>query len=192
MEIEPTNYATDIESLKKDTRVQPFRASGPGGQHRNKVETGIRLFHDVSGITVEAKDSRSREQNLEQAFKRLQRRLQVLNRKQTPRIPTKVPPSQKRQRLENAWKRIVEHYKIQLSSELKVMIEPDDPSFCRDDEGNELDTCVEIERGQFDRLIHSFSSYRFLVLLILNRSRFFHSLRCLELLTGSTRVRCGF
>ena len=99
METVSAHYATDIESLKKNTRVQSFRASGPGGQHRNKVETGIRLFHHASGVIVEAKDSRSREKNLEHAFERLQRRLYRLNYIPTPRIPTKVPRSQKRQRV---------------------------------------------------------------------------------------------
>ena len=99
METKPAHYATDMESLKKSTRVQPFKASGPGGQHRNKVQTGVRLLHRPSGIRVEAKTSRSREENLQRAFQRLQRRLQRLNHIPTPRIPTKVPRSQKRQRV---------------------------------------------------------------------------------------------
>ena len=99
METKPAHYATDMESLKRDTRVQPFKASGPGGQHRNKVQTGVRLLHRLSGVRVEAKTSRSREENLKRAFKRLQRRLQKLNQPSTPRIPTKVPWSQKRQRV---------------------------------------------------------------------------------------------
>ena len=99
METKPAHYATDMESLKKSTRVQPFKASGPGGQHRNKVQTGVRLLHRLSGVRVEAKTSRSREENLKRAFKRLQRRLQKLNQPSTPRIPTKVPRSQKRQRV---------------------------------------------------------------------------------------------
>ncbi|OGS36940.1 MAG: hypothetical protein A2293_07095 [Elusimicrobia bacterium RIFOXYB2_FULL_49_7] len=59
----------------------------------------------------------------------------------------------KRMRLENAWKRIAEQAKIQLSSQSKVLIEPDDPSFLQDDEGRDLDICIEIERPQFEGLI---------------------------------------
>lgn len=59
----------------------------------------------------------------------------------------------KRMRLENAWKRVAEQYKIQLSSQDKVLIEPDDPSFLQDDNGNDLDVCIEIERAKFEDLI---------------------------------------
>ena len=35
-----TPYPTDDESLARDTDIEFIRDSGPGGQHRNKVETG--------------------------------------------------------------------------------------------------------------------------------------------------------
>jgi protein subunit release factor B len=95
----PMHYATDHTSLEKDSRVEFFRASGPGGQHRNKTSTAVRLYHKPSGIIIEAKDSRSQDENRTHAFKRLQRRLQRLNNPPAPRTPTKVPRSQKKQRL---------------------------------------------------------------------------------------------
>lgn len=54
-----------------DCEVQPFRASGPGGQHRNKVCTAIRLIHHPSGAVIEAKDQRSQWANKQNAFMRL-------------------------------------------------------------------------------------------------------------------------
>ena len=50
-------YPTDRESLERDSDLEFFIASGPGGQHRNKVETGVRLVHRPTGITVTAVDT---------------------------------------------------------------------------------------------------------------------------------------
>jgi len=56
---------------KKDFRVDTFTAGGKGGQHQNKVETGVRITHLASGIVSEARDSRSQHQNKKNAFTRL-------------------------------------------------------------------------------------------------------------------------
>jgi len=59
------------ELLKSDVAVQSYRASGPGGQHRNKVETAIRLIHKPSGIIVTASDGKSQAQNKKKAWQKL-------------------------------------------------------------------------------------------------------------------------
>jgi ribosome-associated protein len=92
-------YATDRKSLEKVCTLSFVRGSGPGGQNRNKVETGVRLYHPASNITVIATDGRSQEENRKRAFKRLQWRLHKLNHPPKPRIATKVSFSQKKQRL---------------------------------------------------------------------------------------------
>jgi protein subunit release factor B len=74
---------------QKELRIDFFRASGPGGQHRNKSETGVRLTHLPTGIVVTATESRSRHLNLRQALARLGARLAARNRPVTPRIPTR-------------------------------------------------------------------------------------------------------
>lgn len=72
-----------------DIRIDFFRASGPGGQHRNKSETGVRLTHLPTGIVVTATESRSRHINLRHAFARLEAKLAARNRPVIPRIPTR-------------------------------------------------------------------------------------------------------
>lgn len=57
--------------------VRRVRRSGPGGQHRNKVETGIQLVHGATGLTVEASERRSQAQNRTVAIRRLRVMLAV-------------------------------------------------------------------------------------------------------------------
>ena len=84
----------------KDIRIDYFRASGPGGQHRNKSETGVRLTHLPSGIVVTATESRSRHQNLRHAFARLEAKLTARNRIVIPRVPTRPGRAAVERRLE--------------------------------------------------------------------------------------------
>ena len=72
-----------------EIRIDYFRASGPGGQHRNKSETGVRLTHLPTGIVVTATESRSRRINLRHAFMRLDAKLAIRNRVAVPRVPTR-------------------------------------------------------------------------------------------------------
>lgn len=56
---------------EKDVEMAFFKGSGAGGQHRNKVETGVRLVHIPTGIVAEAVSERSQHQNREIAWERL-------------------------------------------------------------------------------------------------------------------------
>ena len=80
----PEFYATDRESLERDCDLEFFIASGPGGQHRNKVETGVRLTHRPSGISVTATERRSQHANREMAYERLAARLEEMQHIPTP------------------------------------------------------------------------------------------------------------
>lgn len=71
-------YPTDREALERDCDLDFFIASGPGGQHRNKVETGVRLTHRPSGTIVTATERRSQSANREAAFERMAARLKAL------------------------------------------------------------------------------------------------------------------
>lgn len=63
-------HLTD-EQLLKQCRISRGRRSGPGGQHRNKVETAVRLVHRSTGIHVGATERRSQKENLNAAVFRL-------------------------------------------------------------------------------------------------------------------------
>jgi protein subunit release factor B len=87
-ESEP-QYATDRESLERDSDITFFVAGGPGGQHRNKVASGVRLLHVPSGVVVSATERRSQAANREMAFTRLAARLDALSVRQAPRVATR-------------------------------------------------------------------------------------------------------
>jgi len=55
----------------EDCDWQPLRGSGPGGQHRNKVSTGMRCTHRASGAVGVATDSKSQKANKRNAFARM-------------------------------------------------------------------------------------------------------------------------
>jgi protein subunit release factor B len=93
-------YPTDRAALERDCDLEFFIASGPGGQHRNKVETGVRLVHRPSGITVTATERRSQHANREAAFERMADRLQEAQHIPTPRLPTHPGAASRRRRLE--------------------------------------------------------------------------------------------
>jgi len=95
-----TKWATDRETLEKLCEIEPTRGSGPGGQHRNKVETGVRVSHP-SGIVVLATKHRSQKQNIDEAYERLADKLAALNFVPKPRKPTKPSKGAKRRRLDS-------------------------------------------------------------------------------------------
>src|SRR5262245_66272032 len=63
------------EQLLAQCEVDTYRASGPGGQKRNKTSSAVRLRHPPSGLLVIAEESRSQHENKARALRRLRRAL---------------------------------------------------------------------------------------------------------------------
>jgi protein subunit release factor B len=83
----------DMEKILKESKISFFRAGGPGGQHRNKTETGVIIKHLPTGITASASERRSQSQNRDVAEERLLAKLQKHYRKKKQRKKTTIPRS---------------------------------------------------------------------------------------------------
>jgi peptide chain release factor 2 len=53
----------EIEVTRDELRRDTFRSGGPGGQHQNKTESGVRWTHLPTGIAAESRSERSQHKN---------------------------------------------------------------------------------------------------------------------------------
>jgi hypothetical protein len=64
--------------------VDTYRASGPGGQKRNKTSSAVRIRHLPSGLIVIAEESRSQHENKARALRRLRQAFYLKLREELP------------------------------------------------------------------------------------------------------------
>jgi protein subunit release factor A len=102
---ESLEIPADDDALLAQCRVETFRAGGPGGQHQNVTESGVRLVHMPTGVRVTAREERSQHRNRTIALDRLRGRLEEMRRPSRPRKPTAVPRKEKARRLEEKRRR---------------------------------------------------------------------------------------
>jgi peptide chain release factor 2 len=66
-----------IEVKESELEMQTFCSGGPGGQHQNKTQSGVRLIHK-SGVRAESRTERSQHKNYDNALKLLKARLYAI------------------------------------------------------------------------------------------------------------------
>jgi len=81
-----TYLAQPDDKLLADCSVETYRSSGPGGQHRNKRDSAVRLTHRPTGVVVTATERRSQHENRHRALARLRRAI-ALRVRQAVSVP---------------------------------------------------------------------------------------------------------
>ncbi|NOZ78012.1 MAG: peptide chain release factor-like protein [Acidobacteria bacterium] len=82
-----------LEELEKEVEITVYQSHGPGGQHRNRTYSAVRVRHIPTGIIVTCADTRSQRRNRRIALERLRQKLIRLARRRRPRRPTRKPRS---------------------------------------------------------------------------------------------------
>lgn len=93
------------EELLRQCELETFRSGGPGGQHVNKVETGVRLRHLPTGLVVTSREGRSQHRNRMSCVRKLREAVERLNRRPAQRVPTRPSRGAKERTLEEKARR---------------------------------------------------------------------------------------
>jgi hypothetical protein len=102
----------DEAALLKQCQIGKSRGSGPGGQHRNKVETLVRITHIPTGQETHAGERRSAEENRKVAVRRMRLLLAV-------KIRVPVPVGDMRSDL----------WRSRCSAQGRILCNPEHPDF---------------------------------------------------------------
>jgi ribosome-associated protein len=88
------------DQLSAECEETFFTSGGPGGQHRNKTESGVRLTHRPTELSVTATERRSQAQNRSVALERLREGLKLLTFVPKTRRETRPTRGSKKRRLD--------------------------------------------------------------------------------------------
>jgi len=92
MALDADYLALDDKALLAQCDVHLYRSSGPGGQHRNKVSSAVRLRHRPTSVTAHGDDSRSQHQNKAAALRRLRMNIACRIRRVLDLADLRIPP----------------------------------------------------------------------------------------------------
>jgi hypothetical protein len=109
----------DVQLLAR-CKVETYRASGPGGQHRNKTDSAVRLTHRPTGVVVTATERRSQHENRARAIARLRKAVALQVREP---LAADSPPSAPLSRClaDPAWPRISQKSEAYLPAAARVL-----------------------------------------------------------------------
>ncbi len=79
------------EQLLSEAEVDYSRASGPGGQKRDKTESAVRIYHPEVDLSASCERTRSRHRNRELALRKLKIAYAIQTRHSFPREKFEVP-----------------------------------------------------------------------------------------------------
>ena len=82
-------YLTDQE-LMEQCVLDKFRASGPGGQKKNKTDSAVRIRHVSSGLVGLSSESRSQHINRVYALRRLRLKIALTLRSNPPNVRSEL------------------------------------------------------------------------------------------------------
>ncbi|QQL44004.1 peptide chain release factor 1 [Sulfuriroseicoccus oceanibius] len=71
----PEAEDVDVQLKPEDLRIEVCRAGGAGGQHVNRTESAVQVFHLPTGVMVRCEDGRSQTKNKEKALMILRSKL---------------------------------------------------------------------------------------------------------------------
>lgn len=138
----------DIEIVVKDIdyEIQTFCTGGPGGQHQNKTQSGVRLIHK-SGVRAESRTDKSQHKNKDNALKLLKARLYAI---------------EEQKRLGD----VVKHYdskgEIAFGSQIRSYVLQPYTLVREERDGIDVKTpaVMDVLNGEFDQFMHAFLRHK--------------------------------
>ncbi len=78
----PEAEEIEVEIAPEDLKIESMKSSGAGGQHINKTESAVRLYHKPTGIVIECQEERSQFKNRDKAMRLLRTKLFELKKQE--------------------------------------------------------------------------------------------------------------